>query len=150
MSPIIDIANSDLINVTQNAQKVRVDFYKNEIHISISHTETKQRERENRLISNLSNGSIKTGVACVGIGVSTAAVHDGLAKGGVISTTEFIVDRERKYLDVATKNNHAISDETLIFEASLEEVEPELIPKVDILGFSLPCTGHSLSGITKK
>ena len=147
--PIIDLSSFDLLDVTQGAQRVRADFVLGEIRISIHHQDTKQVAREQRFVDHLVVGGLTEGVLCCGIGVSTAASHDGLADRGVLARTEFIVDRERKYLDVAIQNNHAVTPDTRIFEASLEELEPELLGFVDVLNFSLPCTGMGASGKTK-
>ncbi|QIR16667.1 DNA cytosine methyltransferase [Shewanella aestuarii] len=148
VTPIIELAKSKLIDITGQATKVRVDFYENEIHISIHHLDCKIEEREARLKRNVTNGEITKGVVCVGIGVSAAAGHDALSSQ-LHCKTKFVVDRERKYLDLLTQNNHAIDGTTKIFEASLEEIEPELLDYVDILSFSLPCSGMSLSGRSK-
>jgi DNA (cytosine-5)-methyltransferase 1 len=148
-APIIDLATFDLLDVTQGAKRIRADFYPNEIIISIHHEETKQKDREERLRANLAKGEITKGVLCAGIGMSLAAGHDGLAEKGISCRTEFIVDRERKYLDVAQQNNHAISSSTQIFEGSLEEIETDLLGFVDVLSFSLPCTGQGSSGKAK-
>jgi DNA (cytosine-5)-methyltransferase 1 len=43
-----------------------------------------------------------------------------------------------------------ISSRTRIFEATVEEIAPSLLPPVDILSASLPCVGFSKSGIAKK
>jgi DNA (cytosine-5)-methyltransferase 1 len=139
---IIDLASADLIDVTNGAKKVRADFYENQIIISIHHLDKKQLERESRLIKSLKNGFVKKAEVCVGIGVSCAAVHDGFKDMGIKARTEFIVDRERRYLDVAKKNCHAIDEATTIFESSLEEVEVELLGFVDVLGVTLDCSPH--------
>jgi DNA (cytosine-5)-methyltransferase 1 len=148
-TPIIDLAFADLIDVVDVEQRIRADFYHGAIHISIHHHDVKQAEREARLMANLKKGVVTKGVLCSGIGMSAAAGHDGLAAMGITSRTEFIIDRERRYLDVALQNNHAITDDTVIFEAKLEEIEPELLGYVDMLSVSLPCTGHGASGKTK-
>lgn len=148
-TPIIDLASMELLSVTGDNKKIRADFMNGEIHISIHHLETKQNLREKRLYENTKKGIIKKGVLCSGIGVSAAAGHDGFLNMGIKSRVEFIVDRERKYLDVSSKNNHAITPKTKIFESSLEELEPELLDYVDVLSFSLPCTGQSPAGKAK-
>ena len=148
-TPIVDLASMDLLDITEDNKKIRADFMNGEIHISIHHLETKQNLREKRLRDNFAKGEIKKGVLCSGIGVSAAAGHDGFLDMGVKSRVEFVVDRERKYLDVSAKNNHAITANTKIFESTLEELEPELLDYVDVLSFSLPCTGQSSAGKAK-
>jgi DNA (cytosine-5)-methyltransferase 1 len=148
-SPIIDLAKASVLDVTKGAQKIRADFFEDKIVITLHHHESKQIEREERLKSNLKKGCVSKADLCVGIGVSCAALHDGIKQGGFHSRTEFIVDKNRKYLDVAAQNNHAIDQDTTIFEARLEELEPELLSFVDVLNFSLECSGHSNQGKAK-
>lgn len=149
ITPIIELAKGELVEITQGSEAVRVDFSIGHLCVQIHHNEIKQEKRVQRLQKNLANGFITTGSVCSGIGVSTASISDGFKSQGVISKNKFIVDRERKYLDVAVTNNHAVTNETKVFEASLEELEPELLGYVDCLSFSLPCTGHSPSGKAK-
>lgn len=146
VSPIIELANSDLAKVTGGATSVRADFFIGEIKISIHHLDTKLAAREQRLKNHLAQGYITKGVLCSGIGVSTAASHDGLAALGIESRTKFLVDRERQYNDIAFQNNHAITSDTKIIESYLEELEPELLGFIDELHFSLPCSPHGNAG----
>lgn len=147
--PIIDICNADVVDVTQGEERVRVDFAKGYIRVSIHHQVSKQRERELRFARNLNVGGLTEGTLCAGIGVATAAVHQGLSEQGITSTVSWIVDRERRYLQVACDNNNALDGHTVLFEATLEELEPELLSPVDVMQVSLPCTLHSKSGKAK-
>ncbi|MBO1897731.1 DNA cytosine methyltransferase [Shewanella sp. BF02_Schw] len=148
-TPIVELSNSELVTITGLSTRVRADFYENEIHISIHHLDKKIEEREARLAKNLSNGFITKAVLCAGIGISAAAGYDVLTKSGLKCRTEFVVDRERQYLDVLSSNNHSIDDSTVIFESTLEEMEPELVGFVDCISFSLACTGMGSSGKAK-
>tara|TARA_R110002033_G_scaffold135713_2_gene175264 strand:- start:27012 stop:28445 length:1434 start_codon:yes stop_codon:yes gene_type:complete len=149
VTPIVDLSNQELISITGLSSKVRADFYENEIHISIHHLNKKIEERAARLASNLANGFVTKADLCVGIGMSAAAGYDAITESGIKCRTEFVVDRERKYLDVLASNNHSIEDSTVIFESTLEEMEPELVGFVDVLSFSLACTGMGASGKAK-
>lgn len=149
ITPIIDIANSEVVQITQDAERVRADFYIGEIHISIHHLDINKKEREQRLKNHLLKGYVTKGVLCSGAGISAAATHDALISLGINPITKFMIDREQKYNDIAYQNNHCITSETKIFEAGLEEVETELLSPVDELYFSLPCSPHSLSGKSK-
>ena len=147
--PIIDLCNAKVTDLTDGVSRVRVDVAADCIVISIHHFDTKQAEREDRLREHLSEGYITEGTLCVGAGMATAALHDGFADKGIEARVQWIVDRDRRYLQVAHDNNHAITDDTVMFEASLEELEPELLSPVDLVQVSLPCTGHSISGKSK-
>jgi len=149
VTPIVEICNSTLIEVTHDAEKVRVDFSVGYIRISIHHHISKQAEREQRLLDNLKKGVIKEGSVCTGGGVASLAVKQGFKENGIKSSLEWVVDRERKYLQVACDNNPVITEDTVLFEASLEELEPELLSPVDFLQFSLSCCPHGKQGKAK-
>lgn len=149
VTPIIELANSDVAEITKNATKVRADFFIGEIRISIHHLDTKMEDRESRLKDHLSKGYVTRGVLCSGIGISAAASYDGLAAFGIKSKTCFMIDRERNYNDIALQNNHSISNKTKFFESSLEEIETNLLGYVDEIHFSLACSPFSLSGRAK-
>ena len=149
ITPIIDICNAELINVFGEAMRVRAIFKKGEIEISLHHEERKRIQRETRIRENVKNGTLTEGTACAGIGVATHAIHAGLTQSGIQSTVEWIVDRDSRYIQVAQDHNDAITDDTSLIVASLEELDPDLLDYVDIAQFSLPCTGHSKSGKVK-
>ena len=146
--PIIDLCDSSLL--PEVGSKVRATFAEGKIVITIHHEEQAKVERENSIREALSGRKYMTeGSACTGIGVSTLAIHDELKASGIASTLEWVVDCEGKYLQVAMDNNVAVTKDTTIFEATLEEVEPSLLSPVDLMSVSLPCTGHSIAGKSK-
>lgn len=147
--PIVDLCNADVVRLVGDATRVRVDFEHGRLCFSVSHLDRKLAEREARFRSEISSGRLTEGTLCAGIGMATAALHEGLSASGVRSSVSWIVDRERRYLQVAADNNAAVTDETVLFEATLEELEPQLLSPVSILQASLPCTGHSPAGKAK-
>ena len=147
-TPIIDICSAELTKALGDANRIRVVFGVGMLTITIHHEDKDKQDREQRFNDGMSNGTLKEGTLCAGGGVATMAMHDGLKAGGINAVCEWIVDREGKYLQVALDNNPVVQDAT-IFEASLEELEHELLSSVDIMQFSLPCTGHSKSGKAK-
>ena len=147
--PIVDICNAEITLLTEGYTRVRADFAEGFIRIAIHHHDSREVEREDRLQKNLENNELREGALCAGIGMATAAIHEGLQDKGIRSRVEWIVDRDRRYLQVAADNNPAVTASTVLFEASLEEIEPELLAPVDLVQVSLPCTGHSISGKVK-
>lgn len=147
--PIVDICNADITKLTQGITRVRVDVEKNCIVVSMHHFDSKQAEREHRLKEHINQGYITEGSLCAGIGMATGAIHEGFEEKGLHSRVEWIVDRDRRYLQVAHDNNRALSSETVLIEASIEELEPELLKPVDLAQFSLPCSPHSVAGKAK-
>lgn len=145
---IIDICNADLVRIVGDSERVRVDFDSGRLTVSIHHLVSKQVQRENTFREHVSNGLITEGCVCAGIGVAAAGLKLGFEEAGIKTSVSWVVDRERKYLEIADRNNLSISDAKL-FEASLEELEPHLLGYVDVCQVSLPCTGHSISGKSK-
>lgn len=147
--PIVDLCNAEVVRLVGEATRVRVDFQPGQLCFSVSHLDRKLAEREARFRQEIEAGALTEGTLCAGIGMATAALHEGLAASGVRSSVSWIVDRERRYLQVAMENNPAVTDQTTLFEATLEELEPSLLSPVSIMQASLPCTGHSPAGKAK-
>jgi len=153
--PILDFSNDTVTKLFKGATRVKATFSKSIGHqpstilIEVHHEDVKLNDREDRLKKNAKTGSVTEGSACSGAAVFAAAMKQGMHEGGVESSVEWIIDREGNYLQVALDNNPAITGDTVIFEASLEELEPELLSPVDVFQFSLPCTGQGVAGKSK-
>lgn len=147
VKPIIDLLSQDLAPA---GTRLRVTVMHGVIICNLHHEEQKKFEREQRIME-IATGkrTLKEGSLCTGIGVSTYAAHQSLEKAGIVSELDWVVDVEQTYLEAACRNNPALTEDTQLFVGSIEEVEPELLNKVDVLTVSLPCTGHSLSGRAK-
>lgn len=148
--PILDLGNAEITEMYSEVSRIRATFMTTgRIIIEPHHEDANKVEREDRVKKHLKEGTVTEGSACFGGGILACASHEGLEEGGVHSKLIWAVDREGSYLQVALDNNNIVDDDTVIFEASLEELEPELLGPVDIMEFSLPCTGHSISGKSK-
>lgn len=148
-NPIIDICNSAIFKTFGDAVKIKISFSQGKVVISLHHEEAMRNNRESRLMKNILNSTLVEASICTGIGISTHAIKTGLSESGFRSSLAWVCDSEKKYLDIADKNNEALTDDTKILVGSIEEVEGEELDKVDILSASLPCTGHSKAGKTK-
>ncbi|MDA8140767.1 MAG: DNA cytosine methyltransferase [Desulfobacteraceae bacterium] len=152
-TPIIDICNAGvsqhLVQVMGGPVRVRAVFRSGIIEITVHEHERRQKEREERIKTHASTATVSVGTTCAGGGISCWALHEGLKDSGIHGVAEFILDMEGKYLQNAIDNNPFVTKETRIFEASLEEMDLEFLPQVDILNSSLPCTGFSKSGRAK-
>lgn len=149
VDPIVELFNAKTFEVLGDCNRVRADFYHGKVVISIHKFESKQQERETRLIKNLKKGVLKKGSLCTGIGMAALADYTGLKESGIQSSLEWVVDRESKYLRVGLDNNEAVTHNTTLFESTLEELEPHLLSPVDHIQFSLACTGHGKAGKAK-
>lgn len=80
------------------------------------------------------------------------ALHKGFNDAGLHAISEFIVDKDGRYLQNTIDNNPFVSDDTVIYHGTLEEIEPGLLKEVhqnkglDAMNVSLPCTGQCRSG----
>lgn len=147
--PILDLGNEKITKMLGDAERIRAIFSEGKIVIEVHHEDKALKDREDRFKKHAKEGAITKGDACSGAAVFTAAMQEAMDESGISSSVEWIIDREGKYLQVAIDNNPAIDDDTCIFEASLEELEPELLTNIDHLHFSLACTGHSTAGKSK-
>lgn len=127
----------ELITATIQVGKIRVERH---------YEAMKQREREERA---LNSPRLKEGSLCYGIGVSAHAVNKGLKESGIDTDISLIMEREPKYLHLAEKNNPTMKDCLLTVYGNIEECNPDILPNLDIMKISLPCTGHSNLGKAK-
>jgi len=149
-TPIVDLASADITDFVGGAGAVRALISEGRIVFSLHPRDLAKIEREQRIRANLRGGEVTEGTLCAGGGIASYGVNKGLEDAGLASRVEWIIDRERRYLEVANTNNPAVSAGTQLFEASLEEVEPGLLSPVDVLQMSLSCTGHCRSGRSKR
>lgn len=148
--PVIDVNNKELEAVTEGAAEVRVDFDDGVITMSVAHLRRQQRIREERFKAELKENRISEGTLCAGAGMATLALHEGFARHGIAMETRWIVDREKKYLQLAVDNNPAVTKKTRVITGRMEEIEPNVLSQVSICQFSLSCRGHSPSGKSKR
>lgn len=147
--PVIDIENQQLTRMFERYKKSRVLYYDNHLVLSIHPEEMTRAQAWEDLLINLEGGCLTTGTICVGGGISSSAIKDGLMATGYDTHTEWVIDIEPKYLQSAIDNSRAIDDETIIVCGSLNDVETSMLTPVNLLNISLPCTGLSPSGRSK-
>lgn len=147
--PILDLALKDLEEHFGSGTRVRVLFTKDVIRVSLHHEEQARIDRENRLEKGLATGALTEASMFTGGGISTHAIHTAIKDYGATSRLAWVVDAELKYLQSAYANNYAITDDTLALVGRAEEIETQFFRKVDILSFSMPCSGFSTAGKSK-
>lgn len=147
--PVIDVCNKALASFVGEAEQVQIHADFGRVVIKVHASEQRKAQREKSFEAGCLAGTLTEGTLCAGIGMATLALHDGLSSAGFSVKTDWIVDRESKYLDVAIRNNPAITLNTKIIISPLEMVELDEYSSVNICQFSLSCTGHSKSGKTK-
>lgn len=149
-TPIVDVAGGALADVLGEGARVRAILAAGEIVFDLHPADLAREIREKRTREHLAEGRLTEATLCAGGGVSTLALQDGLESRGIESRVDWVVDREGRYLDLASENNPAITPETRLYEAALEEVDTAALTPVDLVNVSLPCTGHSPAGKAKR
>jgi DNA (cytosine-5)-methyltransferase 1 len=149
ITPIIDVVEG-VKALLGNCEKYYAKLYEGKIVITLSPVDKAIEERESRYKHNVANNQLDLATACVGIGISSHAISSSLQAKGIKTKHKWICDIEGSYLDVAKANSPELYNETIIFEASVEDVEPSLLTLVDVFNFSLPCTNYSPVGKAKK
>ncbi len=149
-TPIIDVASEALSEIVSEGMRLQAVIRPGQIQFTLAAREVAKAEREARLCDQVTRGYLTEGTLCAGAGVSTLAISEGVQRAGLRSRVDWIVDRERRYLEIANDNNPAVTGATRLFEASLEELAPCLLSKASLLSISLPCTLHSRSGKAKR
>lgn len=147
--PIIDSNLARYEDMFPDGTRVRAVFTHGIIKVTIHHEEMSKRRREQSFIDAVKAGELTEASFCTGGGISTTAVNDGISLAGLSGRVAWVVDADLRYLQSAYQHSYAITDETTCFECTLEEVESEFVQEVNVLSFSLPCSGFSKSGAAK-
>ncbi len=147
---IIDVAHGSLSEVLGEGARLRATLRVGELIFDLHPEDVARVEREERTRAHLNEGYLTKATLCAGGGVSTLALTEGLESQGLVSRVDWIIDRDGSYLDLAVRNNPAVSPETRLYEAALEEVDTAALSHVDCVSASLPCTGHSNAGKAKR
>lgn len=144
--PIIDICNDSIASMFGSGAVV-AKVQDGKIVITQHQIETNRQLRELDLEMLLTNEEeIREGSLCSGGGISTHAIHEGFKSVGVTSKVALLAEYDARYLQVAKKLFPYVET---IHQGKIEDVLLEDIPKLNVLSFSLPCTGHSKAGKTK-
>ena len=147
--PILDIKLRDLEDAFGTEGRVRVVFTPGRITVTLHHETAAKSAREASFRAGLARGELTEASMFTGGGVSTHAVHRAASDYGLTSRLAWVVDAELKYLQVGFANNYAITDQTTALIGRAEEIEPQFFRSVNVLSFSMPCSGFSLAGKSK-
>ena len=150
--PLIELRGEDVSSVFEVATSLRVVVNKGKVLISIHGREKESCNRVAEFINKLlKKEDIEFGSVFTGLGVLDRAVHQGLSDCGINSYTKFVVEREHKYVDTCLSNQPDLfRKNSTIVHSLIEDVEFNAEINIDILVGSLPCTGASPAGASKK
>ena len=148
--PVIDLCDKSIGEIFGDVERVQVEFCFGRIVISAHHEDKKKANREKSFRENKAAGKLTHASLFTGGGISTDAIHCALNEEGYIKAgAKWICEAELEYIEAAHQNCLAVTDETVIIQGMVEEVEPRYFTPVDILSFSMPCAGFSKAGTVK-
>lgn len=154
--PVIDLNSKALLAMFDGMAAVRVVPKDGEIYILPLASELKKQERFQRLRAKLESGDpLLIGSLSHGGGILTHAIHEGLARAGIVSKLAFANEIRPELIEHAATSNDAWSPETMPLAAPMQELafdERGLanVPKVEILEAGIPCSGASRAGVAKR
>lgn len=150
--PIIDISASELAELFDGVEMLRVAIKRGVIVVSAHHQHQRVKERVERLVDKLKHGQPLSVCSLFhGGGVLDKAFHHGLQDAGVDSNVAIAVELEAKYLDASLSNNSELfNDDSVVIDSPIEAVNLSRNPQqIQLLVGGIPCTGASLSGRSK-
>lgn len=153
--PVIDINRKDLAEVFKGCSALRVVAKTESISILPLASDLRVRERLTRLKAKLAAGEpLTSGALSFGGGVLDHAVHTGLEEAGVKHELAFANEIREDLLEHAAEVNEAISPNTMMLVAPMQELAFDrqamsYIPRVELMNMGLPCSGASVAGKAK-
>jgi DNA (cytosine-5)-methyltransferase 1 len=150
--PIIDINSSELLNMFDGFNNLRVIVQKGRIFLMPAASELAAKERLDRLNAKLKKGeTLGVGSISHGGGVLTNAIHHGLNESGLKSKLAFANEIRPELLEQSAEHNDVWNDETIMLSAPMQELAQDQwamnhLPVVEILEAGLPCSGASTAG----
>lgn len=148
--PIIDLSNRMLSTIFEGIERVRALFSDGQIVITVHADDLAKASRFESFKEKIkANIPLDMGSVAHGGGIMDHALHAGLELAGIKTQLRFAVELEHQYLEASLANNPIWTPSSLAIEGPMEEVEKELLPKVDILAAGIPCTGASVAGKSK-
>lgn len=148
--PIIEVKNKTVTSIFGGHERVIAEYKFGVVVIKPHHICKLSEERVKRFKENLRKGTLQEGTFCAGAGMSTLGIHEGFKRNGVGINTAWVLDRDQRFLNIAMRNNPAITANTAVMCSSMEEVDPSRITPVDIFQFSMSCKVHSRASRSKQ
>jgi DNA (cytosine-5)-methyltransferase 1 len=145
--PVLDISSDAVDDIARTWERARVDYSSGCVVVRVHRDHVAEATREARLRERLqSQRPLEIVSLCTGIGALDHAIVNGLCAEGVKAAVTFAVEREERTLSAAMANNEVFASNATTVCGRLEDLEPQLLPRADVLIAGLPCTGASLAG----
>lgn len=154
--PVIDLNSKDLLRVFDGLSSVRVVVSDGKIQILPVASEWRAMRRLERIRNRVVSGvPLEVGSTSSGIGVLDLAAHGGFADSGVETHLAFANEIRDDCMEHAVERNPAFSRDTITLTMPMQELvfdgwAMSQLPEVDVFLASLPCSGASIAGRTKR
>lgn len=150
--PVIDINSAELLKIFDGMDAVRLVVGEDKVTFLPLATEVQKRERLARIKHKLyEKQPLLTGSLTHGAGILAHAIHAGLQDAGVECEMAFANEIRDDMMLQAIETNDAWSANTAALAVPQQELAADEwlmghLPKLEVLDFSLPCSGASLAG----
>ena len=154
--PIIDINSKEILKMFEGLSSVRVVVSQNRIQILPVASELRAQRRLARLREKMAQQTpLMVGSTSSGVGILDLAAHEGLASAGVETELAFVNEIRDDCMEYGAERNPAYRPETVTLTMPMQELvfdgwAMSQLPEVDIFLASLPCSGASVAGRTKR
>ena len=154
--PVIDLNSVEALAGLEDFQQVRVVVRPGAIHVLALASERKAQERLQRLRGRIESGEpLRCAGIAFGAGITSWALHRGLAASGVPTSLAMANELQDEYLDLAAHHNPVCSCGTHLVNAPMQEAVMDdwvvsRVGKVELLEAGIPCSGASRAGVSKR
>lgn len=154
--PVIDINSHQDLQPFAACGVVRVVIEAGAVHVLLPASVRKALARSSRLTAKLALGQpLRTAGIAFGAGIASAALHVGLAAGGVACELALANEICEEYLDIGRQSNPVVVDATMTAAMPMQELAQDdwLLRRaqtVEILEAGIPCSGASRAGAAKR
>ena len=140
--PVVDL----LTHALGDVERVQVHFQDRQVLVTLHPLDQATRARLRRLNARLAAGEpLRLGSLSHGAGVAAEALLRGLGSARLA----FANDIDGRYLEQSLGHG-PLAQGGMSIEADLGDIDPSVLPQVDVLEAGLPCVAASRAGRSKK
>ena len=147
-------SNSEILKTYKPEQVLKIVMQRGVLKITVKHDVLEERiqERESTMIDRLKKGiPLEKADLFAGGGTQTIMSHDGFKLAGLSSVVRFALDNYDQAIEnLATNVRHVFDDYSVLINSDISLIDPMMLPKVDILTITAPCTDTAKCARAKK
>lgn len=155
ISPVVDLNSRVALRQMADEAVVRLVIREDGVYILPLASEVAKRDRVERLMAKVKQGTLSTASLAHGGGVLTNAAHLGLQDAGLESELAMLCEIDETYALQSIEHNPSCSRNALaavmpMQELAMDSFAMSQLPKVELLEMGLPCSGASVAGVSKR